>query len=152
MHPDPRSKLEGYSAETTHHASVWVISRSPRTSRTAELVDLALVRLPLVASATEPDLHCMNGGGDPLEAHGAGARVRTTTQGPSCKNTVQRCRIKAVSGSSQGPRVSHELACIVDLTLVCFPWSYPRRSRSGTAGAAAARWSRRTVPEAGYAS
>ena len=44
--------------------------------------------------------------------------------------------------SSRGPRVSHGLAGIVDLTLVCFPRSYPRRSRSSTVGAAAARWSR----------
>ena len=46
------------------------------------IVDLTLVRLPLVASTPAPDLHSLTGGGRPVEKHGAGGAVGPATYGP----------------------------------------------------------------------
>ena len=69
-------------------------------TRWQEIGDLSLVCFPLVTSAPEPVLHSGNGGSVLVEDHFAEDSVRIMTQGPSCTDTVQRCRITAVSGSS----------------------------------------------------
>jgi len=73
QHARRRRPVEGHSADVG-------VRRAPHMP--GAIVDLTLVRLPLVASAPEPDLHSPTGGGRPVEEHGAGGAVRPATHGP----------------------------------------------------------------------
>ena len=109
-----------------------------------------LVCSPLVASAPEPILHNMNGGGGPDVLHELQVIVLLFTLAPEptlhCTNGAAPEPVLHRMNGDGRPDVLHELQVIVALVLVGFllvasavlglgasRWSRPRRSRSCTA-------------------